>query len=217
MFTCRGPCAPKDPAADTVRISMPPVKDECIEENPLNIEEKEEDVRQREEEARLQDKQRQEQEAERLRLEEQMRREREEEEERMRREGEEAEEQKRREFEELEEKKRLALEEAARAEAVREAEARQLAQERERKALVAAFLKEHGYNKVDVPKKTMLKTKYPIHTAAKTGDSKIVTALLEEGANPAQKNSSGQTALQVAQKKNKSGSHTTVLRTLGGA
>merc|ERR1712203_708833 len=98
----------------------------------------------------------------------------------------------------------------------RQAEIEQLAKEQERKAFVKAFLKSHGYTDVAAPKRTMLKTKYPIHTAAKTGDPKIVAALLEEGANPAQKNSSGQTAAQIAQKKNKNGSHTTVLRTLGG-
>merc|ERR1711997_68043 len=107
----------------------------------------------------------------------------------------------------IEEKNRLALEEASRAEAIRQAEAVHLEQERERKALVATFLKEHGYSSVAAPKKTMLKTKYPIHTAAKTGDSKIVAALLEEGANPTHKDSSGQTAAQVAFKKNKNGSH----------
>merc|ERR1712187_1040588 len=101
--------------------------------------------------------------------------------------------------------------------AAQRTEIERLAWERERKALVAVFLKEHGYNDVAAPKRTMLKTKYPIHTAAKNGDPKIVTALLEEGANPAQKNSAGQTALQVAKQKNKNGSHADVLRTLGGA
>merc|ERR1712217_346848 len=89
------------------------------------------------------------------------------------------------------------------------------AREQERKALVTAFLKDHGYSEVTTPKRTMLKTKYPIHTAAKIGDTKIVAALLEEGADPAQKNSSGQTAAQIAQKKNKNGSHANVLRTHG--
>merc|ERR1712176_1734482 len=96
-------------------------------------------------------------------------------------------------------------------------EAERLVREKERKALISAFLKEHGYSDVDSPKRTMLKTKYPIHTAAKTGDPKIVAALLEEGADPTQKNSVGQTAAQIAQQKNKKGSHANVLRTLGGA
>merc|ERR1712079_406840 len=123
----------------------------------------------------------------------------------------------RRELQEAAEKSRHAHEETVRAEAAQRAETERLAQEQERKALVTAFLKEHGYSGVGVPKRTMLKTKYPIHTAAKTGDSKIVAALLEEGADPAQKNSAGQTAAQVAQHKNKKGSHANVLRALGGA
>merc|ERR1712151_1359966 len=108
--------------------------------------------------------------------------------------GEEAAEKSRREQEEAARKERL--------EAARRAEVERLA----RKALVSAFLKEHGYNAVTKPKKTMLKTKYPIHTAAKTGDARIVAALIEEGADPAQKNSGGQTAAQVAQQKDKKGS-----------
>merc|ERR1712232_581449 len=124
-------------------------------------------------------------------------REREEAEEQMRREREEAEERQWRELEEIEERNRHALEEASRAEAIRQAQAVHLEQERQRKALVAAFLKEHGYSNVACAKKTMLKTKYPIHTAAKLGDSSIVAALLEEGASPSQKDSFGQTAAQV--------------------
>merc|ERR1712083_1140815 len=127
--------------------------------------------------------------------------------EQMRREHEEAEKRKRRELEEAAERSRRAHEEAMRAEAARQAEAGRLAREQERKSLVAAFLKEHGYTGVGTPKRTMLKTKYPIHTAAKTGDPKIVAALLEEGADPTQKNSVGQTAAQIAQQKNKKGSH----------
>merc|ERR1712079_549450 len=107
----------------------------------------------------------------------------------------------RRELQEAAEKSRHAHEETMRAEAARRAETERLAQEQKRKALVTAFLKEHGYSDVGAPKRTMLKTKYPIHTAVKTGDPKIVMALLEEGANPAQKNSAGKTAAQVAQKK----------------
>merc|ERR1712176_457301 len=91
------------------------------------------------------------------------------------------------------------------------------AQEEQRKALVTVFLKEHGYRDVGIPKKTMLKTKYPIHTAAKMGDPNIVTALLEEGADAAQKNSKGKTAVQIAQQSNKKGSHENVLRVLSGA
>merc|ERR1712232_1269528 len=110
-----------------------------------------------------------------------------------------------------------AQEEAAQAEAAQQVEVERQMQEQKRKALVAAFLKKHAYNDVCIPKKTMLKTKYPIHTAAKMGDLNIVTALLEEGANPAQKNSAGQTAVQIAEQRNKKGSHAKVLRILRGS
>merc|ERR1711920_436478 len=99
----------------------------------------------------------------------------------------------------------------------RRAEIEHLAKVRERKALISAFLKKHGYNSVSAPKRTMLKTKYPIHTAAKSGDPQIVTALLQEGLDLTQKDSSGHTALQIAKAKNKNGSHDSVLRALGGA
>jgi len=165
----------------------------------------EEEARQREHERREQEAEqmRQEQEAERARLEEQRRRE--------------AEEQLRREREEAEARQRRELEEARQAEAARQAEKERVAQEQQRKAVVGAFLRQHGYSDVRTPKRTMMKAKYPIHTAAKMGNSRIVEALIEEGANPGQKNSAGQTALQVAQQKNKKGSHANVLRVLGGA
>merc|ERR1719220_2344486 len=124
----------------------------------------------------------------------------------------EAEEQNQRENEEAEVRKQREREEAElaearkeaaeRAEMARQAEIEHLAKERERKAQISAFLKKHGYSSVSTPKRTMLKTKYPIHTAAKSGDPQIVTALLEEGAIPAQKDSSGHTAAQVARSKN---------------
>jgi len=229
MFSCRGTCAPRDPATDTVKIRLSPVVSEQAEEAAPHVEEREAaqaDERQQEEQEQAR---RREEEAERLRLEEQSRREREEmeereqlareeAEERARREREEAEERRRRrEQEEAEERARRAQEEALRAEAARREEAERLVREEERRVLVKSFLKDHGYSAVGAPKRTMLKTKYPIHTAAKTGDPAIVAALLESGADPAQRNSAGKTAAQVAQQLNKNGSHNKVIRTLGGA
>merc|ERR1712113_140461 len=121
--------------------------------------------------------------------------------------------QREREEAELAEAKREAAE---RAEMARQAEIEQLAKERERKVQISAFLKKHGYTSVSAPKRTMLKTKYPIHTAAKSGDPNIVAALLqEEGLDRTQKDSSGRTALQIAQARNKNGSHESVLCALG--
>eukprot|EP00406_Dinophysis_acuminata_P063886 CAMPEP_0179270190 /NCGR_PEP_ID=MMETSP0797-20121207/31342_1 /TAXON_ID=47934 /ORGANISM="Dinophysis acuminata, Strain DAEP01" /LENGTH=181 /DNA_ID=CAMNT_0020978523 /DNA_START=170 /DNA_END=715 /DNA_ORIENTATION=- len=154
--------------------------------------------RESEDEIRRQERQ-QEELVERWRLEEQMRQELV----RLRREREETRERRRR-------------EEAVRAEAARQEEADRLAVDEERRALVEAFLREHGYSGVNTPKRTMLRTKYPIHTAAKMGDADILAALLDEGANPAQKNSVGLNASQVARQKNKNGSHEDVLCMLVG-
>lgn len=84
----------------------------------------------------------------------------------------------------------------------------------ERKLAVAAFLKEHGFGSVSAGKRGMLKTTYPLHVAAKKGYPHVVGMLLDEGADPAQKNSSGKTAAQVAQEEDKQGSHAGVLRVL---
>jgi len=89
--------------------------------------------------------------------------------------------------------------------------------QQDRQALVSAFLVEHGYKEVDTPRRTWMKTKYPIHTAAKLGDPRLVEMLLAEGANPAQKDSLGKTAAQIAQMTNTKGSHAGVLCALGGA
>mmetsp|Transcript_107860 Transcript_107860/g.300751 ORF Transcript_107860/g.300751 Transcript_107860/m.300751 type:complete len:471 (-) Transcript_107860:217-1629(-) len=96
-------------------------------------------------------------------------------------------------------------------------QAEHVEREHQRKALVATFLKDHGYSDVKAPKRTMLKTKYPIHTAAKQGDLQMVKMLLEEGADPTKKTSWGKTAIQIAKAKDKRGSHAAVLRALGGA
>lgn len=87
----------------------------------------------------------------------------------------------------------------------------------ERTPLLAAFLKEHGYTSATLPKKTLLKIKYPIHTAAKQGDPHIVRMLIDQGADPAQKTSWGKTAAQIARENDRHGSHVRVLHALGGA
>mmetsp|Transcript_116388 Transcript_116388/g.329848 ORF Transcript_116388/g.329848 Transcript_116388/m.329848 type:complete len:185 (+) Transcript_116388:48-602(+) len=153
------------------------------------------------EESRQEEQERQEQEVERHWLEEQMRREKEQ-----------AEEEKQRELEEA--LRRAAREEAVRAEAARQAEVERQLIDQGRKSMVGAFLKEHGYVSADAPKKTMLKTKYPIHTAAKIGDPKLIAALIEEGADPMQKDSTRKTALEVAERCNRKGSHAGAERAL---
>merc|ERR1712217_293049 len=87
----------------------------------------------------------------------------------------------------------------------------------ERRKAIAKFLKSHGFSSATGPKRSMLKVTYPLHCAAEEGNWQIVGMLLNEGVNPAQKNSSGKTTAQVAEKKDKKGSHASVLRLLHSA
>jgi len=100
----------------------------------------------------------------------------------------------------------------------REAAERAAAEARQRKAEVAAFLKQNGYTSgVAGPKRCMTKTKYPLHTAAKQGSAAMVVMLLQEGADAAQVDSSGKTAALIAQKEDRNNSHVQVLRALAAA
>merc|ERR1712232_466695 len=114
-----------------------------------------------------------------------------------------------------EEAERVRREEEAAAERARLEEIERLAKERERKATVDAFLNKYAFSGVCAPKKTWRKTSYAIHKAAKLGDDQLVRMLLEEGALKNQKDSRGETAVQIAEKHNKAGSHANVLSVLG--
>merc|ERR1712039_936046 len=110
-----------------------------------------------------------------------------------------------------EEVERRAKEERERAEAMRAAEE----EVRRRKSEVAAFLLEHKFKGgAGDPKKSLFKTNYPLHKAAKRGNAAMVTMLLQEGASALQKNSSGKTAAEIALGVNKQNSHAGVLRIL---
>merc|ERR1712207_11519 len=91
-----------------------------------------------------------------------------------------------------------AEEERLRQEKQREEELRQI-----RQAKVTSFLKAKGFASVNAPKRSMMKTTYPIIIAAKAGDPEMVEFLIKEGADPAQKNSSGKTAAEIAKRKTK--------------
>jgi len=115
---------------------------------------------------------------------------------------------------------RREAEAAAAAAAAAEEERQRQEQERlaqERKAAVASFLKKAGFTGVNTVKKSMMSSTYALHKAAEAGDDKLVAMLLEEGAVLEQKNSSGKTAAQVAEKKNKNGSHAKVLEILSSS
>merc|ERR1711972_399621 len=82
---------------------------------------------------------------------------------------------------------------------------------------IKAFLQEHGFSGVTAKRRKLFRATYPLHVAAELGEDRIVALLLEEGADPTQKNSSGQTPAQVAQKRNSKDSHASVLQSLAAA
>ena len=83
------------------------------------------------------------------------------------------------------------------------------------------FYKQHGFPGANEPRRSgcgvwAVTTTYPLHCATELADARIAEMLLKAGAILVQKNSSGKTAAQVAQKKSKGGSHDYVLWLLGG-
>merc|ERR1712151_494675 len=84
---------------------------------------------------------------------------------------------------------------------------------------VSEFLKSRGFKgDVNSKKSSMLKSKYPLHVAAKEQDAEMVKLLLSAGANRSLKNSSGYTPAQKAEKYNQQkkgdANSTAVLRAL---
>jgi len=210
-FSCGSACNLQQPATSTVKVSladiteMPKVEEERLAREPEMAEEArrkeaEEELRLKAEEAeRLVEEQRREQ-AERRRQEEEQRQ--------------------REEAEEAQRVAEAAAAAAAEAAAARAAEEEKFRQEQAlqatnfRKKQVSIFLKKEGFTDVNARKRSLLSSTYPLHKAAEAGNAKLVSMLLAEGANPAQKNSSGRTAAQVAFKQNKSGSHSKVISLL---
>lgn len=122
----------------------------------------------------------------------------------------------------LEEAQRLQAQHEREEEERRREDAR-VAEEREqwkRKRQLRLFYKEHGFMGPNQPRKAGCmvwgsSTTYPLHCAAERADVRIVSLLLQDGALLSQRNSAGETAEQVARRKNKNSSHDGVLRLLG--
>jgi len=206
---CAGPCSGSNPTTDSVRVDVSAVG-AAAEAERLRAEQEEAERLAREEDER-----------EAQRLAEQEAQQRAEEEERLRQEEEARlrlqEQRAREERERIEEEKRRAAEEKARREEA-ERQAR-LKEERERKEALDAFCRQHGFADISAPRRSgcavwSAATTYPLHWAAELADARIVGLLLKEGVDTKQKNSSGKTAAQVAQKKDKNGSHQEVKRLL---
>eukprot|EP00434_Breviolum_minutum_P013607 symbB.v1.2.011996.t1/scaffold815.1/size160196/7 len=101
---------------------------------------------------------------------------------------------------------------AARAEAERRRTALEML---EGERAVARFLKQHGFEGVNCPKKNMLgRYQYPLHKASELGNARLIRMLLREGAIPQNLDSSGRTPLVVAERRNRNGSHMKVIQSL---
>lgn len=207
-FSCTSACNPPNPSANTVKVNLDDLSKRAEEAGAASAEAKK---RLEEEAARSK--------AEALKKEEAARREKEAEE--RRKEGELQRQAEEKAAQAAKEAAAAAAEAAAAAaaesERKRAEEVEQAAEAAARKNEVMAWLKKQGFTGVNNPKKSLFSSTYPLHKAAEAGNAKIVGGLLEQGANPAQKNSAGKTAQEVVMKKKKADSHKEVLALLSSA
>merc|ERR1712048_877985 len=85
-----------------------------------------------------------------------------------------------------------------------------------RSEAVDNFLAEHKFKGINIGKRSLTKTTYPLHEASKRNNIDMVRMLVEERANLEQTNSRKQTPLQRAIRQNKNGSHTDVIALIKG-
>lgn len=207
-------CRESNPATDSVQLTLGAIAAQSTEEDMRRMEEAEAAL-QALEEAEEVERKRMEALAREAVMEEQ------------RRQEEEAEARRRRLQEaRTEYERKLATEKAHQAERERATrkEAARLAREQkrerdERQAALLAWCEQHGFTGVEQPRRSGCTvwgatTTFPLHSAAELGDTNIVKMLLREGVDKTRKNSAGLTALQVAQRKGKAGSHDEIQRLL---
>lgn len=219
MFSCR-PCNSADPTSDRVKVDMAKAGEEQRkaelaaalerqhreEEERRQIELAAQAKRQQEAmEAERQLREREAAEAEELRrvaeaeqqrlLEEQLAREDDE-----RRRSAEVEEERRRQEDAIEQRRRDEEDAAA--------------EEQAAKHRLDDWLKQEKFTGVNDKRKTMMKSKFPLHSAVKRKDAETIQLLLRFGADPTGKDSNGLTPKDLAQKNNKDGSMDAIVQVL---
>lgn len=213
-LSCGSACSPKDPATSTVKVNLGGIQQQDLESK------RQEDLQRQRLAEEVAARQKTQEEALARQKAEQEERHRTKEQEKARQE---AEERARRERQQKEQQDRDAQRRAEEAAAKARQEEQERVEREEREKLVSAFLKQHGFAGVQSVKKSLLSgSTYPLHKAAELGDVKLVEMLIKSGADPTIKNSAGKTAGEVAQKKDKKGSHAPVISllarpTVGGA
>lgn len=115
----------------------------------------------------------------------------------------------RRRREEAASQRRKARDEIARATLARHAK-----EEREAREKVDQFLSTRGFRGARDGRRRLFRTCYPLHVAVALNDAEMVRLLLQAGADPSQRDSSGRTPQSLARKCNRSGSHEKVLSML---
>lgn len=243
-FSCKGPCAGSDPVSDTVKVDFSKLASEKENVQPMQVQNKTDEMQKREEKRRAQEelaRQQQKEAEQRRQAEEQARRRREEEEaERLRKEKVVREAAERAAAEAAaaaaaeaaalakaaEEKERLRLEaeraaeekarqEQEEAERAAHLEAQRLEEERLAHEKVSSWCKANGFGDMNSKKKSFLGgSKFPLHEAVAKGNEEMVGLMVQLGADKGLKNSKGQTPEDLARKMNKAGSMDSILAKL---
>lgn len=87
-------------------------------------------------------------------------------------------------------------------------------EEDEHNRAVQAFLRENGFRTLTRRRPSIVGESYPLHCAVSQGLVRMTDLLIKAGADPSQKNSWGQTPVDVAKRCNRKGSHNGVLEVL---
>jgi len=212
MFSCKG-CTSADPTSDIVKPDFSKIQAEkdATERRKAEGEAAQSRKMEEAESQRKAEAQRLRAEAEATTLAERVaERERQVAAEQRRREEEEMENQ--RQQEQMEQERQLVAQEAECKK--REIEEQQEAEDKENRGRLEAWLQQEKFVDVNHKRKSLIKSKYPLHAAVKKQDADMVQLLLRYNADPTLKDSNSQTPKQLAEKSNKDGSLQRILQAL---